>query len=197
MQALNEAAFSQPHWLLRAKGFNTEDWYGRPQRGTAVERNGGIENPNRTRLYTRNCVYYRFADSNARSDDAKQGGGWWLDYEQLEKVMSGCAATGMNLSQMARHYLAVPWEWSQADIVISAVFQQPMDAYEGRGRPVEITGRYLGRNAVDAGQGYSGNRNVIQLFIPDMRSHWRQTLTMVKVEDVRVFARQHRDIIRV
>ena len=37
-QALNEEAFSQPHWLLLAKGFNLQDWYGRPQHGTAVER---------------------------------------------------------------------------------------------------------------------------------------------------------------
>ncbi|WP_419897426.1 hypothetical protein [Roseomonas sp. USHLN139] len=196
MQALNEEAFHQPHWLLRAKGFNTEDWYGRPQHGTAVERNGGIEEPNRTRLYQGRTVYYRFADANG-SDDAKMGGGWWIEYDQLHKIMEGCAATGMNLSQMARHYLAVPWEWSHADVVITAVFQAPIDAYEGRGRPVEITGRYLGRNGVDAGKGYSGNRNVIQLFIPDMRRHWRQALTMVKVQDVRAFARMHRDIIRV
>ncbi|WBV44893.1 hypothetical protein [Pseudoroseomonas cervicalis] len=195
-QALNEEAFSQPHWLLLAKGFNLQDWYGRPQHGTAVERNGGIENPNRTRLHTRRTLYYRFADSRY-GEDGQQGGGWWLEYEQLEKVMRGCAPRGLNLGQMARHFLAVPWEWSHIDRVISAVFEQPMDAYEGRGRPVELTGRYGGRNSVDAGQGYGGDRNVIQLYIPAMRQHWRQALGQVRVQDIRDFARGHRDLIRV
>jgi hypothetical protein len=47
--ALNDAAFSKPHWNLVAKGFawgELDTYFS--ARGGMVERNGGIENPNRT-----------------------------------------------------------------------------------------------------------------------------------------------------
>ncbi len=192
---VNAAAFSKPHWILVAKGFhwNQLDTYFSAQ-GGAVERNGGIENPNRTSLYV-GSYYYRFVDLQTGPDN-QQGGSWWVDFDQLMKIMDACPSRGFNLSQMARAFLAVPWEWNHADGIVKAVVQKPLDAYEGKGRPVRPGKTYLGTSPVDGG-GYPGNPNVIQLFIPDMRSVWREALSHVSVQPVYQFARNYRNIIRV
>lgn len=196
--ALNAAAFSKPHWLLIAKGFKLDDWYNPRGGGTAVERNGGIDNPWEAspKLGVR---YYRFADlSKPRAQQV--GGGWWLEFEQLHKIMEACPSRGLNLSQMARMFLAVPWEWNAADAMVTARLVKPMRVYEGRGRPVR-QGKdyttYSGHSAVDAGADYLGNPEVLQMFVPDMRSHWEACWEDVRVEEVRLFARTYRDIIRV
>ena len=193
---INAAAFDKPHWVLLAKGFNWSqlDTYF-SARGGMVERNGGIESPNRTSLYVGN-YYYRFVDIQAGAD-SQQGGSWWIDFDQLTKIMEACPSRGFNLSQMARAFLAVPWEWNHADGIVQAVVQKPLDAYEGKGRPVQRGKTYLGASPIDGGGNYPGNPNVIQLFIPDMRSAWRQALSHVSVKPVHDFARRYRNIIRV
>ena len=195
-EALNDAAFNSQHWPLIARGFNWSqlDVYF-SSRGGMVERNGGIENPNRTRLYN-SSYYYRFVDLEA-SDDQKQGGGWWLDHDQLTKVMVACPARGFNLSQMARAFLAVPWEWNHANGIVQAVMSKPLDAYEGRGRPVIMGKTYLGASSIDGGEAYPGNPDVIQLFIPDMRKYWREALTHIRVSPTYEFAQGYRNLIRV
>jgi hypothetical protein len=108
---VNAEAFDKLHWLLVAKGFNWQElniYFS--ARGGMVERNGGIESPNRTSLYV-GTYYYRFVDLKAGPDN-QQGGGWWLDLDQLTKIMAACPSRGLNLSQMARAFLAVPWEWN-------------------------------------------------------------------------------------
>ena len=100
----NAMAFEKPHWLLLAKGFNWDQlntYFS--ARGGMVERNGGIENPNRTSLYT-GTYYYRFVDLTAKPDN-QQGGSWWLDMDQLMKIVVACPSRGLNLSQMARAFL--------------------------------------------------------------------------------------------
>jgi hypothetical protein len=195
MAPLNEDAFAKPHWILMAKGFDLDDWFGRSAGGACVERNGGMENPWRSHLRP-GQRYYRFADLR-RPDATKFGGGWWMDFEQLHKVMEACPARGLNLSQMARMFLAVPWEWNAADAIVTGILKAPMDAYEGRGRPVRQGKAYAGLSAVDAGGDYPGNPNVLQLFIPDMRTHWSACLDQTTVHEVRDFARQYRDLVRV
>ena len=193
---LNAASFQKPHWVLVAKGYNWSQlgtYYS--ARGGMVERNGGIENPNRTSLYV-GTNYYRFCDL-AAPERSRQGGGWWLDFDQLMKVMDACPSRALNLSQMARMFLAVPWEWNHADGIVEATVVKPLDAYEGRGRPVQRGKTYLGASPVDGGADYPGNPNVIQLFIPDMSSVYGEALGHVNVRPVRDFARGYRDIVRV
>lgn len=193
---VNAAAFEKPHWLLIAQGWGwgqLDTYFS--ARGGMVERNGGIDRPNRCSLYVGAC-YYRFVDLHA-GPDGRQGGGWWVDLDQLMKIMAACPSRGFNLSQMARAFLAVPWEWNHADGIVQAVVQRPIDAYEGRGRPVRPGKTYAGAFPVDGGDGYPGNPDVIQLFIPDMRSVWRQALSSIKVQPVHEFARSYRNIIRV
>ena len=194
-EPINAAAFDKPHWILLAKGFNwsqLEIYFA--ARGGMVERNGGIERPNRTSLYV-GTRYFRFVDLQAKEEN-QQGGSWWVDFDQLMKIMAACPSRGFNLSQMARTFLAVPWEWNHADGIVEAVVQKPLDAYEGRGRPVRAGKTYLGTSPVDEGD-FPGNPDVIQLFIPDLRSVWREGLSQIKVRPVYEFARQYRNIIRV
>jgi hypothetical protein len=193
--ALNTKAFEKPHWGLMARGFALDDWFGGSGGSACVERNGGIENPWRTHLKP-GCRYYRFTD-NSRPDPVKFGGGWWMDFEQLHKVMEACPSRGLNLSQMARTFLAVPWEWNAADAIVTGILMAPMDAYEGRGRPVRVGKSYVGNSPVDSGEAYPGNPNVLQLFIPDMRTHWKSCLGQTTVQEVRDFAKDYRDILRV
>ena len=195
-EALNEAAFGKPHWVLIAKGYNWGElntYFS--ARGGMVERNGGIENPNRTRLFT-GVYYYRFVDLQAPPEN-QQGGGWWMDFDQLMKIMVACPSRGLNLSQMARAFLAVPWEWNHADGIVQAVVKAPLDAYEGRGRPVVRGKTYTAGQSVDGGGNYPGNPDVIQLYIPEIRTLWQDAFSHVKVQPVHAFARQYRDIVRV
>ena len=192
---VNAAAFEKPHWALIAKGWN---W---PQldtyfsaRGGMIERNGGIDRPNRCSLDVGSC-YYRFVDLKA-GPDRQQGGGWWVDFDQLMKIMAACPSRGINLSQMARAFLAVPWEWNHADGIVEAMVKCPVDAYEGSGRPVRPGKTYVSLSPVDGGS-YPGNPDVIQLFIPNMESVWKKALSSTKVQAVYEFARRYRNIIRV
>jgi hypothetical protein len=141
-------------------------------------------------------LYFRFCDST-RADDDKLSGGWWLEYEQLMKLVDWCPLLGMTLSQVARHHLAVPWEWNRADTMITAILVRPMEAFEGRGRPANTGHGFKGRNGVDNRTGYAGNPNVLQLFVPNMRGWHSQCLSRVTIEPVRQFSRQYRDRIRV
>ncbi len=113
------------------------------------------------------------------------------------KLVDWCSAVGMTLSQVARHHLAVPWEWNRADMMVSGQLIGRMEAFEGRGRPARTGHGYKGRNGVDNGTDYAGNPNVLQLFIPNMR-HWASTcMARVRIEPVREFSLQYRDRIRV
>jgi hypothetical protein len=72
----NAGEFEQPHWKVRARGFDTDAWYGEGQAtGT-----GGIAMPQPTRLPT-GQYYYRFANSST-SRSAQLGGPWWIDFER-------------------------------------------------------------------------------------------------------------------
>ncbi len=190
---LNSTDMLKPHWELIAKGFDVDQWYA--ARGTTVERTGGIEAPWRTKLRL-GQKYFRFADSS-KSDVDRLSGGWWLDNEQLMKLVDWCPVVGMTLSQLARHHLAVPWEWNRADMMVSGLLTGRMEAFEGRGRPALIGHGFKGRNGVDNQSGYAGNPNVLQLYIPNMKQYSIACMQQVRIEEVRVFAKRYRDRIRV
>ena len=90
-----------------------------------------------------------------------------------------------------------PWEWNKGDAIVSAILREPMDAYEGRGRPVRPGKAYTTLSPVDEGEGYPGNPNVLQLYIPDMRSHWKRCLTNTTVQKVHDLSRNYRKITKV
>jgi len=80
MEAANIACFSESHWLVIARGFDTESWFADGQ-GVGT---GGILAPRIIDLPTGNR-YYRFASSTS-SRSAQIGGGWWIDFENFSTI---------------------------------------------------------------------------------------------------------------
>lgn len=129
--AQNEHCFSQPHWLVIAGGFKTEDWF---EKGQGVG-TGGILHPHEVDLYTGN-YYFRFASSTSRRE-AQLGGGWWLDFEQFRTIRAFAERHGYSIKDAARLMLALPYAWSRLDRLVRALLIQPMKAYAGVGKPAQ------------------------------------------------------------
>jgi hypothetical protein len=130
----NAAVFSQPHWLVIARGFDTERWFNDSQAvGT-----GGILNPQPTSLPA-GQYYYRFASSS--SPRASQlGGGWWIDYENLMTVRRFAQANGYRTRDAARLMLALPYAWTRVDRMVRALLLRPLRAWSGAGKPAQGPG---------------------------------------------------------
>ena len=76
----NAHCFSEPHWLVIARGKDVEKWFNDDQAvGT-----GGILSPQPTHLSV-GQRYYRFANSTS-SEGAQIGGGWWIEYESFKTI---------------------------------------------------------------------------------------------------------------
>jgi hypothetical protein len=126
---LNEHCFAEPHWLVIARGFQTEAWF---NDGQAVG-SGGILNPQAVHLAT-GQYYYRFA-SSASSREAQMGGGWWVDFENFRTIRSFSEKNGYTIRDAARLMLALPYAWTRVDLLIRALLKQPLKAYSGEGKP--------------------------------------------------------------
>ena len=129
--AANAEFFAQPHWLVIARGFDTERWF---NDGQAVG-TGGISMPQPTRLQP-GQYYYRFASSRT-SQAAQRGGGWWLDFEAFRTISAFAQAHGYRLRDAARLMLALPYDWTAVDLLVKAYLQQPLRAYTGLGKPAQ------------------------------------------------------------
>ena len=129
--AANESCFLDPHWRLRAQGFNIESWL---NDGQAVG-TGGIRNPMPTRLPTGN-YYYRFASSSS-SRDGQVGGGWWLDFENFRKIERFAQENDYSIREAARLMLALPYAWTRVDVMVKALLAVPLKAYAGEGKPAQ------------------------------------------------------------
>jgi hypothetical protein len=157
MTPLNEHCFHQPHWLVIARGFKVEDWFEDDQ-GVG---SGGIENPQAVDLPV-GQRYYRFAGSTS-SKAAQVGGGWWIDYEAFHTIDTFAQQNNINLSTAARLFLALPYEWTRVDRLVSAILEVPLRAYAGRGKPA------LGDLArPDTTWTPMQHRPVIQFYIPGL-----------------------------
>lgn len=126
---LNEHCFAEPHWLVIARGFQTEAWF---NDGQAVG-TGGILNPRPTHLPT-GQYYYRFASSSS-SHEAQRGGGWWVDFENFRTIRSFAEKNGYSIRDAARLMLALPYAWTRVDVLIRVLLKQPLKAYSGEGKP--------------------------------------------------------------
>ena len=129
--AVNEHCFSQPHWRIIARGFNTESWFNENR----VVGTGGILMPEPLSLPT-GQYYYRFASSNS-SREAQQGGGWWLDFENFKKIDQFAKSNQYSIRDAARLMLALPYDWTRVDRLVRAMLVKPMKAYAGEGKPAK------------------------------------------------------------
>lgn len=160
-EPLNIHCFSEPHWRVIAKGFQTESWF---NDGQAVG-TGGILMPKPTHLRT-NHYYYRFASSNT-PQEAQLGGGWWLDFENYNTICRFAKEHGYSIRDAARLMLALPYAWTRVDLIIRALLVAPMKAYSGEGKPA---------HAAEDGYGYDRGTSWIptqhikvrQLYIPGL-----------------------------
>jgi hypothetical protein len=129
--AANAAFFARPHWLVIARGFDTERWF---SDGQAIG-TGGIVNPQPTRLPS-GQYYYRFASSSSVRT-AQLAGGWWLDFENFALIRRFAADHGYPLREAARLMLALPYAWTRVDLLVRALLREPLRAYTGLGKPAQ------------------------------------------------------------
>ena len=177
--AANAEAFAQPHWRVIAAGFDTERWFHDNQAvGT-----GGIVNPQPTRLPA-GQYYYRFASSRSPRE-AQLGGGWWLDFENLARIRRFAADNGYRLRDAARLMLALPYAWTQVDLLLRARLTQPLRAYTGFGKPAQAP-----NGGADRGTRWIPTQHVAvrQLYIPGLfvRGHSPQLYSQVFVQPVEI-----------
>ena len=154
-EPLNAAAFSQPHWLVIARGFDTERWFEDGQ----VVGSGGILMPQPMHLRV-GQRYYRFVSSTS-TRAAQLGGGWWIDFENFRLIESFASEHGYSLGDAARLFLALPYEWSRVDRLVKAILEVPLKAYAGFGKQVEQ--KAAGTTWVPL-----QHRRVRQLYIPGL-----------------------------
>jgi hypothetical protein len=124
---LNDSCFHQPHWKVIAKGFDTERWFNDRQ-GIHT---GGILLPIRVSLPLHHRYYRLTSSTSPRA--AQLGGGWWISFDDFNTIRHFADRNGLEFTYAARLFLALPYEWSRLDRVISALLAHPLDAYAGEG----------------------------------------------------------------
>ena len=78
--------------------------------------------------------YFRFADSKAPREQSQFGGGWWVEFETLSTI-ARFARQHATPREAARYLLGLPWEWTACDKLVSAILEQPLDAFVERASP--------------------------------------------------------------
>ncbi len=156
---LNAHCFAEPHWRVKARGFDADVWL---HQGQAVG-TGGILMPREIHLPT-GQYYYRFASSK-RSIADQLGGAWWVDFENFRSIRSFAQAHGHSLHAAARLMLALPYAWTDVDRLVRALLQLPLKAYAGHGKPAQ--GAHEGR---DRGTSWVPTQHIKlqQLYIPGL-----------------------------
>ena len=163
--ALNANEFEQPHWRVKAQGFDTDTWF---NDGAAVG-TGGILMPEPTRLPA-GQYYFRFASSTSPRS-VQLGGGWWIDYEAFHAIEKFACGNAYRLKDAARLMLALPYDWTKVDLRVKALLTAPLRAYTGVGKPAQ--GGALG---ADRGTRWipTQQQKVRQLYIPGLLVHGRE-----------------------
>lgn len=104
--------------------------------GAAVQ-NGGIQKPMIEKMRP-GVRYYRFfsaRDCARWGDTAFKSGTWWVDYENLVKIVHWANDFDLTLSAAAQRLLAVPKEWSDCAFLGRAEVKTTLKVYTGKGKP--------------------------------------------------------------
>src|SRR5690606_31154999 len=190
---LNEHCFRQPHWLLQARGLDTDAWYDRRPGKQQGLQNGGIASPQPDHLVPGDR-YCRFADATTTLTN-QLSSPWWISFNTFQIIRQFADRNGMNLSYAARLFLAVPEEWGRMDRVIAAVRVVPLDAYVGKGKGAS-SGKVanLETAVTSGGKVPEGqwtpvqHEPVMQMFIPGLRANRMPTrLASEAWKDVRIY----------
>ena len=125
---LNDICFDQPHWKVIARGFDTERWFNDRQ-GIGT---GGILSPTRVSLKLHHRYYRLISSTSTRA--AQLGGGWWISFDDFNSIRHFAERNELEFTYAARLFLALPYEWTRVDRIVSAILTQPVDAYAGEGK---------------------------------------------------------------
>ncbi len=126
--------------------------------------NGGIENPEFHPIPL-SSLLIRFGGSAWKGSDPFAGrvaaGEWWLDYDNLVRIVEYARAIDETLAYAVRQTCAVPDDWSDMTLLITGYTRSPLWAYKGLGnvafgKKVTIDPKSPGKPAVE------------QLYIPGL-----------------------------
>ena len=136
-----------------------------------VARNGGLVAMRRVEL-ARDNMMYRFAAKRFLGGDMAAlksllNSPWWIEEDRMFLLLSRARNAGARLVAMARNQLALPPEWSDADILVRARLKQGivLAAHAGPGRTVTVAG---GRYVVPRGE--APHLYIGQLYVPGLGS---------------------------
>ncbi|MBR0657344.1 hypothetical protein [Plastoroseomonas arctica] len=120
------------------------------------DRNGGLVISRRVELAEDNLMF-RFAAKKYLGGDPATlktllNSPWWMEEDRMRLLLDRARTAGAGLIQMARNQLALPVEWTDCDIIVSARIKPGvlLAAHAGPGRTVSVaSGRYTipGREA--------------------------------------------------
>jgi len=139
-----------------------------------VLQNGGMAHPQETKLAP--DIYFRFFGTIAHNVYGARGGmsgGWWIDYENLVKVLNFADACDYSLARAATMLLVIPKEWHDCGYLGRALLRKQMKAFVGKGKPA--TGRISPASAmrepsIDPATMSPAYLDVKQYFVPGSRA---------------------------
>jgi hypothetical protein len=194
--AINDRYFEgleRERWKLIAGGFKPSFPGGRVDyaldQGMAI-RNGGISMPREVKLRT-GLYYYRFLDTVfhnvnvAKSGDVAYFGRWWIDGETMLACRKFALDGGYALSEAAKYFLALPYEWGDHRRLVRALLAETLRAWEGRGAPAQSAPAQSNRaHRMDRGTTWIPPQHVEvhQLFIPGTPEEIRKAFASYKCE---------------
>jgi hypothetical protein len=133
------------------------------------DRNGGLVAMRRVELANDNLMFRFAAKRYLRGDMAQLrtllNSPWWMEGDRMVLLLSRARAAGARLIEIARNQLALPPEWSDADILVRARLRKGviLAAYAGPGRTVTVAG---GRYVIPRGE--APHLFMDQLYVPGL-----------------------------
>jgi hypothetical protein len=98
--------------------------------------NGGMTSLQETKLNA--AFYYRFFGTishNIYGEKGGMSGGWWIDEENLAKIVNFAERCDYSLARAAAMLLVIPREWHDCGYVGCAWLRHQMKGFVGRGQP--------------------------------------------------------------
>lgn len=105
-----------------------------------ILQNGGLASPQEIKLNP--GLYFRFFGTvyhNIHGAGGGMSGGWWIDYENLTKIVNFAQKTDYSLAKSATMLLIIPKEWHDCGYLGCAMLHKQMKAFVGRGKPATGT----------------------------------------------------------
>ena len=114
-------------------------------------------------------ILYRFVDVTRFPGPIPAANGpWWFEYEAFQQIKHFGLRHDYSLEYSARLFAAILYEFSEVTGYVRAEVLQPLDAWKGRGKPVESKGK--DRRDLPRMTPMQSVNEVYQLFIPGVYS---------------------------